>query len=129
MRDIIFKAKRKDNNEWVEGCLIELWTPLSNREINQGIVPRTSHFQRDGITPLTIVPVKPETVSQFTGLLDKKGNKIFEGDMLNCNGYGCVVFFENGAFKTEYKHSEDGEVLSIEDLGVKSFIIQGNIHD
>ena len=79
-REILFKAKRVDNNEWVEGDLIngEPTLILNHGEYSDG------NYREFNI--------HPETVCQFTGLLDKNGNKIFEGDIIN---FSCAI---NGGF-------------------------------
>ena len=67
MREILFRGKRKDNGEWVEGL------PFYNgEEIIDGIE------SKDG----KLYYVIPESVSEFTGLLDNNGQKIFEGDIV-----------------------------------------------
>ena len=71
MREILFKAKRLDNGEWVEGYYIGPIGVLDVHEICD---------VHDITGPR--VEVDPSTVCQYTGLTDKNGTKIFEGDVV-----------------------------------------------
>jgi uncharacterized phage protein (TIGR01671 family) len=71
MREILFKAKRIDNDEWIESMTIA-----------NGTIKRKRDWLFMQIGDDVWKQVNPKTVCQFTGLLDKDGNKIFEGDKI-----------------------------------------------
>lgn len=71
MREILFKAKRLDNGEWVEGYYIG---PIGLLDVHEICDIHDITGPR--------VEVDPSTVSQYTGLTDKNGKKIFEGDVV-----------------------------------------------
>ena len=74
MRENLFKAKRVDNGEWIEGLL---W----KKKYNDGNRIFISCFP-DKDDNEEVYVVCPETVSQFTGLRDKNGNRIWENDIV-----------------------------------------------
>lgn len=121
MREILFRGKRIDDGEWVEGA----------------------YFPQNDTYPTTIFErhcagyfVRSETVGQYTGLKDKNGKRIFEGDIVKaqddlifspfCDGLvGKVVYIET-AFFIEPKDPAKSEYLFNE---CAVYEVLGNIHD
>lgn len=81
MREILFRAKQVNNGEWVEGYYLKIKTTLG-----KDIEPSYAIF-----VPFKIncsgqwgwIKVLPETLCQFTGMVDKNGNRIWENDIIS----------------------------------------------
>ena len=125
MREIIFKAKRLDNGEWVEGSLI------SFADGGRAILPsKSAALYKKGASLFSTVnclEVDPSTVCQYTGLTDKNGKKIFEGDNVydpHENSIYTVEWNENNAI---FQMAHDWRRRSVETTYYCEII--GNIHD
>lgn len=97
-REILFKAKRIDNGEWVEGQYAYITNPLTEdgKPIKHLICNGTNIFND---------LIDPDTLCQYTGLTDKNGRKIWENDILrghkNDNDLARVVFGEFNVIDAE----------------------------
>lgn len=92
MREILFRGKRMDNGEWETGGIAPVWCDTS----------RESCFVIDKMTGY-LIHVIPETVGQYTGLTDKSGKKIFEGDIVrNKSESFCTGQISEDIFAVEW---------------------------
>ena len=150
MRESLFRGKRKDNGKWVEGCLyyFHCESKIEN-EIRSFIILPDALIDNENE-----FEVIPETVGEWTGMSDKNGVKIFEGDIVQeedmlsvCRFLCCVGSY---AFVPIEMYKEDEEELYLtsnfrklyeiyEDSGTDSFFendvpwkfvtVISNIHD
>lgn len=129
MRDILFKGKRKDTGEWIEGSLIisvnRAWISSEKTDPQRlRSISNTNAIWRS-------IEIFPATICQYTGLIDKNGNKIWENDIIQYEDITAPVRF--GIYDLRYGFYVDfsRETCLREELAYwkSKVIVVGNIFD
>lgn len=108
----LFKAKRVDNGEWVQGVPFEIEgkTVILIKD-NENLL-RTHYLEENMWTAeIYAIEVDPSTICQCTGLKDKNGNLIWENDIVELLGHRGVIKFTCGGFGIGYRKNIDWEEI------------------
>lgn len=121
MREILFKAKRIDNGEWVEGYVVRKHGLYFIYDIVNSETCRQNNYEVD-----------PGTICQFTGLCDIYGNKIWENDIVQYGAVAATVKFGeygNGNLGFYVDFPEETNYRKDFAYWAKKVVVVGNVSD
>lgn len=130
MREILFRGKRTDNGEWVEGYFA---THTICTVYDTYLAPVIEKIPQSIYGDDTTWEIIPETRGEFTGLTDKNGRRIFEGDIVrhDVNYHDMVISYDVENWDGWlYEDIDDNmQAYSICEFCLNDIEVIGNIHD
>ncbi len=133
-REILFRGKRKDNNEWIYGYYVKLYNDKDKNLLHR-IYTGSSEKECDEYYE-EYDEVIPETIGQYTGLNTSDGRKVFEGDIIDETGLEhktrWLIVYNTHMMGFALKPLHESALYDFMPVNVEKRLpgkIIGNIHD
>lgn len=130
MRQILFRGKRIENGEWYVGSLHLEYEGVTNTLQGAYLLGKYSPAYKNAVHGY--IEVDPETVSEFTGMLDRNGERIFEGDIVKVSSpsgssYYAKIEYDCGCY---WVSNPDIQIPdTINNFNMDFVVVEGNIFD
>lgn len=134
MREILFRGKRIDNGEWIEGYFVYCKSEYDYEKTAEIIPREADRIYRGEYDLYDVREVDPDTVGQYTGLTDKNGTRIFEGDIVKFGNIIGIINYNEGCYcvktnKPDWRGRSNPAIDIVMNEYTNEVEIIGNIHD